>query len=134
MTQSKPPHQSWDSWVEEQIQQAQAEGAFDRLEGEGQPINGLDAPYDPLWWVKKLLEREKLSMLPPALEVRAKVDRALGAIGRLRDESAVRALVSALNAEIVRANRTSGEGPPTTQAPLAEEEILSRWRSERDRA
>jgi len=67
MAERKPPDKSWESWVEEQIQQAQAEGGFERLEGAGKPIPGLDAPYDPLWWIKKLLDREKLSVLPPAL-------------------------------------------------------------------
>src|SRR5437773_12358409 len=71
MTEHKPPGKSWDSWIEELIRQARAEGAFDDLEGKGKPIPGLDAPYDPDWWVKKLLEREKISVLTPALEVPA---------------------------------------------------------------
>ena len=124
---------SWESWVEEKIQTAQAEGGFDRLEGTGKPIPGLDAPYDPLWWVKKLLEREKLSVLPPALEVRAKVSRALEAIWPQSGEAEVRARVAAINAEIARANRISADGPPTTLAPLDVDEILAQWRRRRPR-
>ncbi|HEV8438063.1 MAG TPA: DUF1992 domain-containing protein [Methylomirabilota bacterium] len=131
MTERKPPHKSWESWIEEQIQREQADGGFDRLEGHGKPIRGIDAPYDPLWWVKKLLEREKLSVLPPALEVRAKVERALEDVWRVRDEDDVRARVGAINAEIARANRTAAEGPPTDLSPLDVDVVLAEWQSRR---
>ena len=131
MTEQKPPGKSWDSWIEELIHQARAEGAFDELEGKGKPIPGLDAPYDPDWWVKKLLEREKLSVLPPALAVRAKVGRALEEIWRVRNEDEVRHRVTAINAEIVRANRTVIEGPPTNLAPLEIDAVLAEWRRRR---
>lgn len=134
MSERKPPGKSWESWIEGKIQEAQAEGDFDRLEGHGQPIPGLTAPYDPLWWVKKLLEREKLSVLPLALEVRAKVDRELEAVWSVSREGDVRARVTAINAEIGRANRTAAEGPPTTQAPLDVDEIVAEWRRRRPHA
>jgi hypothetical protein len=108
-----------------------AAGDFEQLEGHGKPIPGLDAPYDPLWWVKKLLEREKLSVLPLALEVRANVHRAVAAIWSLPRETEVRERVTAINAEIGRANRTTADGPPTTLAPLDVDEILAEWRRRR---
>src|SRR5580765_957683 len=104
MTPRKPPDRSWESWIEEQIQDAQRDGQFDRLEGKGRPIPGIQEPYDPLWWVKKLLEREKLSMLPPALEVRAKADRMLDEVWSFPGEARVIERVAAINAEIARAN------------------------------
>ena len=110
MTERKPPHKGWDSWIEELIERARTEGAFDDLEGKGKPIPGLDAPYDPDWWVKKLLEREKLSVLPPALEIRAKVERALDEIWQLGREDEVRRRVLAINAEIVRVEPDHGGG------------------------
>ena len=134
MAERKPPNKKWETWIEEQIQQAQSEGQFDQLEGKGKPIPGLDAPYDPLWWVKKLLEREKLSVLPLALEVRAKVDRALEEVWKLGSEAQVRERVAALNAEIARANRTTAEGPPTTLSPLDVDAVLAQWRSRRNRS
>jgi len=134
MTEKKPPEKSWESWVEEQIAEARAEGVFGRLEGKGKPIAGLLEPYDPLWWVKKLLEREKLSVLPPALEVRAKVERALDATWRLPSEGEVRARVRAINEEIGRANRTSAEGPLTSLAPLDADVVVARWRERRPNA
>src|SRR5262249_10549307 len=127
----KPPHKRWDSWIEELIEQARAEGAFDDLEGKGKPIPGLDAPYDPDWWVKKLLEREKLSVLPPALEIRAKVERVLDEVWQLEREDEVRRRMVAINAEIVRVNRTAAQGPPTSLAALDVETILAEWRRRR---
>jgi len=131
MTERKPPHKSWDSWIEELIQQAQAEGQFEHLEGAGKPIPGLDAPYDPLWWVKKLMEREKLSVLPEALAIRAKVQRELEAIRALSREDDVRARIVALNAEIRRANRATAEGPPTTLSPFDPDAVVEAWRRQR---
>lgn len=131
MAEQKPPQQSWESWIEEQIQQARADGAFDQLPGKGKPIPDLLEPYDPLWWIKKLLEREKLSVLPPALEVRAKADRALEAVWGLAREEDVRARVRAINGEIARANRTTADGPPTSLAPLDADEVVARWRAGR---
>ena len=131
MTERKPPEKSWDSWIEELIQQARAEGAFDDLEGRGKPIPGIDAPYDPDWWAKKLLEREKLSVLPLALEIRAKVERALDEVWQLRREDEVRERVMAINAQIVRGNRTTAEGPPTSLAPLDIDAVLVEWRRRR---
>src|SRR5262245_43399725 len=131
MTQRKPSTRSWESWIEQLIREASAEGAFDDLEGKGKPIAGLDAPYDPDWWVKKLLEREKLSLLPPALAVRAKVGKALEEIWRVRSEHEVRERVTAINTDIARANRTSAEGPPTNLAPLEADAVVAEWRRRR---
>ncbi|HXJ81655.1 MAG TPA: DUF1992 domain-containing protein [Candidatus Methylomirabilis sp.] len=131
MTERKPPNKRWDSWIEELIERARAEGAFDDLEGKGKPIPGLDAPYDPDWWVKKFLEREKLSVLPPALEIRAKVERALDEVWHLGREDDVRQRVQAINAEIVRVNRTAAEGLPTSVAALDVDSILAEWRRRR---
>jgi hypothetical protein len=131
MTERKPPGKSWKSFVEEQIQDAQRAGEFDQLEGEGKPIRGLEAPYDPLWWVKKLLEREKLSVLPLALEIRARVDRAVESLWTLGSEDHVRERVAAINRDIALANRTTAAGPPTTLSPLDVDDIVARWRSRR---
>jgi hypothetical protein len=131
MTERKPPHKTWESYVEQQIRDAQAGGAFDRLEGTGRPIPGIEAPYDPLWWIKKLIEREKLSVLPLALEIRAQVDRALEQIWSAADEADVRRRIAQVNAEIARANRTTAEGPPTSLSPLDVDGVVAEWRRRR---
>ena len=131
MPPDKPANRSWDSWIEEQIRDAQDQGEFADLEGKGKPIPGLLDPYDPLWWVKKLMEREKLSVLPPALEIRARVDRGREALWTLALERQVRERVAALNAEIARVNRSTADGPATSLAPLDPEAIVVEWRRRR---
>ena len=131
MTRGKPPGKKWESWTEELIREAQDEGQFADLEGKGRPIPGLLDPYDPLWWVKKLMEREKLSVLPAALEIRAKVDRILEAVHAMAHEAEVRDAVLALNTEIARVNRSAAEGPPTSLPPLDVEAIVADWRRRR---
>lgn len=46
--------------AENRIQQAIEEGKFDALEGFGKPIPDIDELYDPDWWIKKWVRREKL--------------------------------------------------------------------------
>ena len=73
-------------WVDMQIQQAMRRGEFDDLPGAGKPIAGLDRPHDPDWWVKRLIERERITgVLPPALALRkehAEMAATLDRIGR----------------------------------------------------
>jgi hypothetical protein len=53
MTERKPTGETWGSFVERRIQNAQEERRFDGLAGTGKPIPGLTGAHDPLWWVKK---------------------------------------------------------------------------------
>lgn len=121
----RPPHQTLESWVEQQIREAQERGDFDHLPGAGKPLPGLDEPWDPDWWVKQKLRDEKLSLLPDALEVRLELDRTLDS----RTEAELREALEALNARIIRLNSRCAEGPPTTLAPVDVEAAVRRWRS-----
>ena len=105
MPQSKPPGKNYHDWIEELIREAEQAGEFAHHEGAGQPIPGVTDPYDPDWWVKKLLKREKLSILPPALDLLKKVEAGLDAAWVARREDEVRTHVARLNAEIARVNR-----------------------------
>jgi hypothetical protein len=134
MPQSKPPGKTHEAWIEEMIREAQHAGEFDRLEGAGQPIPGITDPYDPDWWVKKLLKREKLSVLPPALELLRTVEAGLAAVWSARGEDDVRARVAALNAQIARVNARIADGPTTRLAPLDLDSIVAEWRARRDRS
>ncbi len=131
MTEQKPPGMAWDTWIEQQIRQAREQGAFDDLQGAGRPLPGLDAAYDPDWWVKKLVQRERVSVLPPALELLRKVERMLDEIWRLPDERQVREKVTALNVEIAKANATTMEGPATRLGVLDVDNVVSDWRARR---
>jgi len=131
MTARKPPELSFESWIEQQIQQAQKDGLFEDLPGAGRPLR-LDDAEDPLWWAKGLLRREQLDFLPPALEIRRTVERTLALLPSLRDERTVRETLAKLDAEIRRVNATAHSGPPTTQPPLDVEELVAAWRRQRE--
>jgi len=131
MTERKPPGTSWETWVEAQIRVAREQGAFDNLPGAGKPLPNLDLGNDPLWWVKQFVQRERVSMLPPSLELLRKVEKELAAIGELPDEAAVRERIAALNAEIAKVNATVVEGPPTRLGRLDVDQAVARWRRAR---
>jgi len=128
VTERKPAGKSWDTWREELIRLALEEGAFDNLAGAGKPLPGLGEHYDPDWWVKKLIQREKVSMLPPSLELLRKVEAEVQQIWKLSNEAAVRERVRTLNADIARANARTAEGPPTRLAQLDAEAMVAEWR------
>ena len=107
------------------------QGAFDNLPGAGKPLPNIDQEYDPLWWVRQLVQREQVSMLPPSLELLRKVETELAAIEQIADEATVRRRVAALNVEIARINATVLEGPPTRLGTLDADRVVARWRRAR---
>ena len=131
MTRRKPPGRTFQSWAEEQIQEAEREGAFENLPGRGKPLPDAYQPYDPDWWVKSLIQREKISILPPALEARQKLAAALARIRELTDEAAVRREIETLNAALARLNAHATSGPATHIGRLDVETAVARWREER---
>ena len=131
MTERKPPGTSWETWIDEQIRVAREQGAFDNLPGAGKPLPDLDQEYDLAVWVKQLVHREQLSILPPSLELLRKVEKELAAIEKLHDEATVRRRVVALNAEIAKVNATVIEGPPTRLSTLDVDKVVARWRRTR---
>jgi Domain of unknown function (DUF1992) len=131
MTERKPAGTSWESWIDAQIRVATERGAFENLPGAGKPLPNLDQAYDPLWWVKQLVKREQISMLPPSLELLRKVEKELATIERLPDEASVRGRIAALNVEIAKVNATVVEGPPTRLGTLDVDQVVARWRQTR---
>ena len=131
MTERKPSGTSWESWIDAQIRVAREGGAFDNLPGAGKPLPNLGQEYDPLWWVKQLIQRERISMLPPALELLRKVEKELATLEKLPEEAAVRHRIAALNAEIAKVNATVVEGPPTRLGTLDIDQVVARWRRTR---
>jgi hypothetical protein len=131
MTERKPPGTSWETWIDAQIRVAREQGAFDNLPGAGKPLPNIGGEYDPDWWVKQLVKREEVSVLPPSLELPRKVEMELAAIEQLDDEATVRRRVATLNVEIAKVNATVLEGPPTRIGTLNVDKIVERWRRTR---
>ena len=131
MTERKPAGTSWETWIDAQIRVAREQGAFDNLPGAGKPLPNLGQEYDPLWWVKQLVQREQVSILPPSLELLRKVEKEFATIDKLHDEATVRRRVAALNVEIAKVNATVVEGPPTRLSTLDVDKVVARWRRTR---
>ena len=134
MAEDRRPGESLRSFVERQIREAQAEGAFERLERAGRPLPFVDKPHDPMWWWKGKLEREQLSFLPESIAIHREAEAVLGALEALASEARVRERLEELNARIRKVNRTATGGPPTSLAPVDVEALVRRWREARQRA
>jgi hypothetical protein len=118
-------------YVNLQIERAMARGDFDNLPGAGKPIEGLGAQHDPDWWLKKLIEREKISVLPPALQLR-KDDAELDAkLDRHTAESEVRRMLEEFNARVMHARYTPVDGPPLVTMPRDVDAEVDAWRERR---
>ncbi|MFE9834516.1 DUF1992 domain-containing protein [Streptomyces sp. NPDC005551] len=133
MTERKPPGVSFESWVDKQIREAEARGEFTELAGAGRPLPAVtDAPYDELWWIKRKMAREGLSVLPPTLALRKEAEDALAAAAAAPSEGAVRRIVEAVNAKIREVMFKPPPGPPLGLKPYDVEEIVRDWRERRE--
>ena len=128
MSPRKPPGVTFESFIDAQIRRAEEAGDFEDLPGAGKPLGNVGKGYDPDWWAKQLVERENLSILPPALQIRRDVEKGLASLAQLRTEREVRELIGELNAKILKVNSQFTTGPPSTQPPLDEEVEVGRWR------
>ncbi|MDF2967026.1 MAG: hypothetical protein K0Q93_804 [Nocardioidaceae bacterium] len=119
-------------WADLQVRQAMARGDFDNLPGAGKPLQGLGGTHDPEWWVKGLIEREKITGVgPPALALR-KEDAELDArLDRETTAKAVRRLVEDFNARIVEARRQLLGGPPVITPLRDVEREVTAWQERR---
>jgi hypothetical protein len=117
-------------WVELQVQKAVERGDFDDLPGKGKPLPPLDD--DPNWWLKKLIERERITgVLPEALQLR-KDDAELDALlDRQGSEALVRYLLEAFNKRVVNARRQLQGGPPVITPTRDVEAEVAAWRDRR---
>lgn len=131
MTERKPRHVSFDSWIDHLIRDAETRGDFDDLEGRGRPLENLGEVRNPAWWARNWAHREELTVVPPAVEIRRTAERTLESLPRFRREADAREALETLNETIRRINRTAHSGPPTTLAPLDVEAHLARWRAAR---
>jgi len=119
------------TWVDQQIQQAIARGDFDDLPGAGKPVEGLGEEHDPDWWLKKLVERERLVVLPPSIQLR-KDDAELDALlDRQHTEQAAREVVEEFNARVLRARYGIPTGPPLITQLRDVEATIAAWHERR---
>lgn len=130
----KPPSETWESFAERKIREAQEQGAFDALPGLGKPIPDLEGPDDVNWWLKKKLREERIVLLPPILEARLDAEKALAAVKSMAGEKQVRRALAALNERIRKAHFSIGEGPADGVRPVDVEAVVADWKRSRTKS
>jgi len=120
------------SWVDQQVRRAMARGEFDNLPGAGKPIEDLGRDHDPDWWVKRLIERERITgVLPPALQLRKDDLELDDRLDRLPSEREVRRELEDFNQRVINARRQLEGGPPVITPTRDVDEQVRLWRERR---
>lgn len=121
----------YESPVERIIREAQERGEFDDLPGAGKPLDLGDVD-DPLWWVRRLAEREQLDFsaaLPPGVALRKEAAGFPASLAELRTEESVRAVLDDYNRRAKRDRlRLPDRGMPQIIAPTVDvDAMVHRW-------
>ncbi|GAB3572724.1 hypothetical protein GCM10027406_00060 [Leifsonia lichenia] len=119
--------------VENAIQQAIRRGEFDNLPGAGKPLENLTGTHDPDWWIRRKIERERLTGLgPPALTLRTENEQLEAKLDATGSEARVREILHDFNKRVVEARRQLQGGPPVVTATRDVDADVARWRDRRD--
>ncbi len=128
MTQRKPPGMPTGDWIEALIRQAESEGKFDGIEQAPDPLVDLDEPYDENWWVRKLIKREGLSVMPEMLALKRDIADFRARFAQAASEAQVRATVAELNERVEHENLHHSSPIAFDVAKLDPEREVAAWR------
>jgi hypothetical protein len=114
--------------VEIAVDQAIRRGDFDDLPGAGKPIPGLGTTTDPDWWIRRKIERERITGLgPPALTLRTEYASLTARLDELRSEAEVGEYLEDFNRRVIEARRQLLGGPPVVTPTVEIEEWTRAW-------
>ena len=133
MTERKPMGMTFDSWIDRQIDASIKRGEFKNLPGQGKPLPGVNGRYDPDWWIKEKLEREKLDITPDTIVARRAVEVFMEGYLTLPTAASVKRKALQLNETITAANKTD-LGPHLPQPLLDVDGLVTDWTRERTKA
>ncbi len=125
-----------DSWVEHSIKVAQRRGDFDNLPGAGKPLASLEGPVEPDWWLRGMIQREKLDLsaaLPRPMALRLERATYPEALGHIGDEVQVRKMLLDFNERVLADRRrpVATVHSPAVVGRVDIEEMVGRWRTAR---
>ena len=115
-------------WIERVIREAQEAGKFDDVAGTGEPIDDIGRPYDPAWWARRWIARERHR--EATLELVRAIERQLPVVLAGTVEHDVRAALESLNAQIAAHNGAVEVG---NDVPLLDVDSLIREWAQRRR-
>jgi DnaJ homologue, subfamily C, member 28, conserved domain len=134
MTERKPPQMKFQTWIDQQVADAERRGVFDDLPGKGKPLNikpgAADGDYGQAW-LRDYARREGVpaeEMLPTPLRLRRELERLAETAGEFRSEAEVREAAADLNRRIVEWRRIP-LGPPVHVRLANADDLVARWRA-----
>jgi len=134
MTERKPPQMKFNTWIDQQIADAERRGVFDDLPGKGKPLTikpgAADGDYGQAW-LRDYARREGVpaeEMLPTPLRLRREIERLAETAGEFRTEAEVREAAADLNRRIVEWRRIP-VGPPIHVRLVNADDLVARWRA-----
>jgi hypothetical protein len=133
MTERKPQGMSFRSWVDQQVAEAEARGAFRDLPGAGKPLDLSEDGDFTARWVRDYVQREGASFddaLPLPLRLRKESERLAQSADDFPSEAALRATITDLNRRITDWRRIP-VGPPVYVKLCDEEALVAAWREAR---
>ncbi|GAB4085651.1 hypothetical protein GCM10028784_22810 [Myceligenerans cantabricum] len=119
-------------FVDTVIDQAMRRGEFDNLPLEGKPIPGVKGTHDPDWWLKNLVERERITGVLPSAQLRNDDARLADDLDREAAEDRVREIVAEFNARVIDARRQLTGGPPVVTPTRDVDAEVAQWRARRE--
>jgi hypothetical protein len=139
MSERKPPRVEFQTWIDQQVADAERRGVFDDLPGKGKPLNirpgAADGDYGQAW-LRDYARREGVpaeEMLPTPLRLRREMERLAETAGEFRSEAEVREAAAGLNRRIVEWRRIP-LGPPVHVRLMNADDLVARWRAARPAA
>lgn len=119
--------------VETALELARRRGDFDNLPGAGKPLEGIDKPRDPDWWIKQKIETEQLTgIAPPVFQLRKEHEKLDETLDALPSEKQVRDYLDDFNTRVREARRQLHGGPPVVTPTRDIDADVQAWRARRD--
>ncbi len=132
--QRKPPPMKFQTWIDQQVADAERRGLFENLPGAGKPLpikpGAVDGDYGAAW-ARDYARREGVSpeeMLPTPLRLRRQIERLAETAGEFATEAEVREAAAELNQRIIEWRRIP-IGPPIHVSLVNADNLVARWRA-----
>ncbi len=133
MSQRKPHSESWESWSDRLIREAEARGDFDNLPGAGQPLPGYGEPYREDWWLQSLVRREKLEVLPATLSLKREIEQLRELLPEISSERELRRRLALLAERLREANLSARGSVGGGLSGVDIESFVEAWHKQVDR-